>query len=270
MKATTRARAPSTPVTKFVLTSSVASSSAPATKSRNAMFGSDRRWRAESAGSMGTSMTAAPSMSSVTVPVPKTSTWRPSASARTSSIVAAIPSTAPASSASVAEYERASATVETAQSTGRPCASASARIDAIASSRTFTPIVPGMSPPLLVTGAAAPMFVRGSHVREMRGERDERAGARGSGARGSHPDDDRQRRLEERLLDLVHRDHAAAGRVELDDHRVGAIGCGAGDPLAEIAGHRAVDDAGGDELHDVGPRTSLGEAAATTGRRPPA
>ncbi len=52
----------------------------------------------------------------------------------------------------------ASATVETAQSTGRPRASASDVMLAIVSFRTFFPSVPSMSSPWPPTGEAAPMF----------------------------------------------------------------------------------------------------------------
>ena len=56
----------------------------------------------------------------------------------------------------------ASETVDTAQATGRPRASAIAVMLAIASFFTFSPSVPGMSWPLLSTGEAAPMFVPGA------------------------------------------------------------------------------------------------------------
>ena len=52
-------------------------------------------------------------------------------------------------------------TVDTAQSTGRPRASAIEVMLAIASFLTFSPSVPGMSSPLLPTGDAAPMLVPG-------------------------------------------------------------------------------------------------------------
>ena len=82
---------------------------------------------------------------------------------------------------------RVLATVETAQSTGRPRASAIAGSFAIASLRTLSPIVPGMSSPLLLTGDGGADVRAGRHVREVRGERDERAGARGPGARRARP-----------------------------------------------------------------------------------
>ena len=73
-----------------------------------------------------------------------------------------MPSTAPAATASVAVYDLASETVDTAQSTGRPRVSAIDVMLAIASFLTFSPSVPGMSSPLLPTGDAAPMFVPGA------------------------------------------------------------------------------------------------------------
>ena len=59
-------------------------------------------------------------------------------------------------------YDFASETVDTAQSTGRPRASAIDVMLAMASFLTFSPRVPGMSSPLLPTGEAAPMLVPGA------------------------------------------------------------------------------------------------------------
>ena len=99
----------------------------------------------------------------MTVAPPATVTSCPSAAASTSSSVLAIPSTAPSGDRLARRCRtRASATVETAQSTGRPRASAMAVMLAIASLRTLSPIVPVMSSPPLPTGDAAPMFVPGA------------------------------------------------------------------------------------------------------------
>ena len=72
-----------------------------------------------------------------------------------------MPSTAPTATASLAGDDFASATVDTAHSTLRPRASAIAVILAIASLRTLSPSVPGMSSPSPPTGDAAPMLVPG-------------------------------------------------------------------------------------------------------------
>ena len=74
----------------------------------------------------------------------------------------ALMSMAPAASASSTVYERASLTVPTAQSTGRPRSSAMAVMDAMASFMTLSPSVPSMSSPWPPTGVAAPMFVPGA------------------------------------------------------------------------------------------------------------
>jgi hypothetical protein len=62
-------------------------------------------------------------------------------------MVEAIPSTTPSDTASRADEERAALTVESAQSTGRWRVSAIERMNAIASLRTLSPSVPGMSCP---------------------------------------------------------------------------------------------------------------------------
>ena len=141
---------------------------------------------------------------------PWTVTTLPFAWATTSSIVAAMPSTTPSDTASTAEDERASLTVDAAQSTGRPRVSAIDRMKAIASFLTFSPSVPGMSWPFASIGEAAPMRVPGRHVRQVRREGDERPGAGREPARRGDPDDDRDGRLEDRRHD-VHR-RVEAGR----------------------------------------------------------
>ena len=73
-----------------------------------------------------------------------------------------MPSTAPTATASSADDETALSTVETAQSTSRPRVSAIDLMLAIASLRTFSPIVPVMSSPPDPTGEAAPMLVPGA------------------------------------------------------------------------------------------------------------
>ena len=73
-----------------------------------------------------------------------------------------MPSTAPALTASFADEEAAFRTVDTAQATFRPRASAMAVMLAIVSLRTFWPSVPVMSCPPDPTGDAAPMLVPGA------------------------------------------------------------------------------------------------------------
>ena len=73
-----------------------------------------------------------------------------------------MPSTAPTATASSADDETALSTVEMAQSTSRPRVSAIDLMLAIASLRTFSPIVPVMSSPPDPTGEAAPMLVPGA------------------------------------------------------------------------------------------------------------
>ena len=95
--------------------------------------------------------------------VPLILTSRPSANARTSSSVAAIPSTAPISTASLAAEDTASSTVDTAHSTFRPRASAMARD---LGDRVIEDLVaegPGdVAAAGRATGEAAPMFVPGA------------------------------------------------------------------------------------------------------------
>ncbi len=67
------------------------------------MLGSESRWRKPCRGFIGTSIGVAVAVASVTSSPPATVTVRPSAATRTSSIVEAIPSTAPAATASTAE-----------------------------------------------------------------------------------------------------------------------------------------------------------------------
>ena len=93
---------------------------------------------------------------------PPTVTVRPSAAASTSSNVVAIPSTAPASTASLAGDDFASRTVAIAHSALRPRVSAIDRMLAIASLSTFSPSVPSMSSPPPPTGEAAPIRVPGA------------------------------------------------------------------------------------------------------------
>ena len=112
-------------------------------------------------GFIGSSTNGASAMSTVTG-WDRTSTTCPSAWRRTSSSEVAMPSTAPTATASSAEAETAFSTVETAQSTFRPRASAIERMFFIASLRTLSPIVPSSSAPPAPTGEAAPMFVPGA------------------------------------------------------------------------------------------------------------
>ena len=130
-----------------------------------------------------------------------------------------MPSTAPIATASEADDETASSTVETAQSTSRPRASAIDRMLAIASLRTLSPIVPSSSSPPEPTGDAAPMLVPGRHVGEVRGERDERARAGRPPAARRDPHDRRQGSLEQAGDDPLRGVEAAARRVDGDDQR---------------------------------------------------
>jgi hypothetical protein len=93
---------------------------------------------------------------------PATSTCLPFANASTSSSVAAIPSTAPSATASLAGDDRALSTVDTAHETLRWRSWAIAVIFAIASFLIFSPIVPPMSSPWPPTGDAAPIEVPGA------------------------------------------------------------------------------------------------------------
>src|SRR6476659_11262515 len=127
----------------------------------NAMFGSDRRWRIDWNGFIGRSTNGASPMSTLTGAAPTWTTW-PAALRRTSSSEVAMPSTAPTATASSADDETALSTVETAQSTSRPRVSAIDLMLAMASLRTFSPIVPVMSSPPDPTGEAAPMLVPGA------------------------------------------------------------------------------------------------------------
>ena len=101
MNARIIASAPRIPVTKFGFWSSKMRPYRPTVNRTKAMFGSESRWRKAWSGFMGVSVATA-SVSSRTVGVPLTITSWPSAWARTSSSVSAIPSTAPAATASLA------------------------------------------------------------------------------------------------------------------------------------------------------------------------
>ena len=91
----------------------------------------------------------------------------------------------------------ASATVETAHSpAGRGLRDR--RMFAIASLRTLSPSVPGMSSPPPRHRRRGADVRPGRHEGEVRGERDERPRAGGAAARGRHPHDHRHVRLEER------------------------------------------------------------------------
>ena len=125
------------------------------------MFGSERRWRNAWNGFISSSSAVLPARASVTGS-PSITTSRPSANARTSSSDAAMPSTAPTSTASLAADETAFSTVEIAQATFRPRSSAIARIFAIVSLKTLSRSVSGMSVPSERIGEAAPMFVPGA------------------------------------------------------------------------------------------------------------
>ena len=126
------------------------------------MLGSDSRWRNPWNGFIASSSNVAPARSIVTWRPPKTLTTRPLAAERTSSYVAAMPSTACIATASDAGELTARSTVLTAQSTFRPRTSAIERILAMASFFTFSPSVPGMSSPCPPTGDAAPISVPGA------------------------------------------------------------------------------------------------------------
>src|SRR5439155_18485932 len=125
------------------------------------MFGSARRCSRPWKGLIAASWIGAP-VRSRTISVRATCTVFPFACRMTSSIVLAIPSTAPTETASLAGDERASATVETAQSTGRWRTWAIEVTQAIASFLTFSPSVPGMSCPEESIGEAAPIRVPGA------------------------------------------------------------------------------------------------------------
>ena len=99
-----------------------------------------------------------------------------------------MPSTAPAATASLGRSsDFASLTVETAQSTGRPRASAIEVMLAIASFLTFSPSVPAMSSPCSPTGDGGADVRARRHAGEVRGQGDERAGARGPAAGRARP-----------------------------------------------------------------------------------
>ena len=113
---------------------------------------------------------------------------------------------------------------------------------------------------LLATGAdgrcRADVRARG-HVGEMPRQRDEGAGAGGPSAARRHPDDRRDRRLEEGGDDALGRIEAAAGRIERQDHGFGAAIGTLDDALLDVRGHDVVDDAGRRQDVDVGPGRSV-------------
>ena len=199
---------------------------------------------------------------------PGRSTVRPSACASSSSSVPALKSMAPAASASSTVYDGASATVLTAQSTGRPRASAMAVMDAIgvvhdlvAERRPRCPR-PGRRrawrrrcwcpAPWPRRAPASVMNVPALAARPPAGATHTMTG----------------RALEERLDDVAGRLERAARGVELDDDGGRAVGGGRRDAVAQVARHDLVDDARGRAARrrcPARPRT-----AATSRRQRPA
>ena len=96
----------------------------------------------------------------------------------------------------------------------------------------------------------ADVRARGHHG-DVTGQRDERPGAGGPGARWRDPHDRRQRRVEQRRHDALGGVQAAARRVQLDHHGRSPFALRVGDALGEIAGHDVVDDAGRGQDHDA-------------------
>ena len=186
------------PVTKFGLWSSKSRPVEPMVNSRNATFGSTSRRRNAGNGFIGASLDrrAGEVEHDVSRRRPRPSgRWRTRA---TSSSVAAMPSTAPTATASLGGDDRASRDGRDGP-VDRPWrASAIAVILAIASFRTLSPSVPGMSLPSPSTGDAAPMLRAGRHQGDVGGEGDERPGARREAAGRRDPDDRRDAALEER------------------------------------------------------------------------
>ncbi len=175
-----------------------------------------------------------------------------------------MPSTAPTATASMADDETALSTVETAQSTSRPRASAIDRMLAIASLRDLVADRARRGPrhrPRPATprrcSCRAPC-TRGSTASVMNVP-----ALAARAAAGRDPHDRRQRRLEQCGHDPLRRVEAAARRVERDDQ--------AGEPSStarltrflDVAGHHVVDDAGGRDHVDGGGRIAGGRRAWT-------
>ena len=177
MKARMIASAPRMPVTKLGCSSSMIRPRVPIVNSRKAMFGSESRCSRPWNGFMSCSSTPTPSSARVVV-VPATVTSLPLAWPSTSSSVAAIPSTAPAATASLAEYDLASR-----HGGDRPRHRPAARL------RDRRHVGDGVVLHLLAERAGDVLAVAvdrrggpdvraGRHVGEVRRHRDERAGAR--------------------------------------------------------------------------------------------